>query len=156
MDTIIFFIVIFNIILDLVNFCQSAVDHMSVFHYYNGDSVLQMSHNTGTGSSLPGNSGIPNSGGNPGGQPGNTEGFGGYNTNRQIINDDGNWSNTIRNLFIYGTGGLRFLLTRNGPPSQRIFIIGGTLVVDSLGRIVQNLINDPNYVLAQSTAWRMV
>lgn len=65
--------IIINIIWDLVNFCQSLVDHMAILNY--GDSLLHMSTGTGTGSgyNLQGNSGIPNgssNGGNPGGLPG--------------------------------------------------------------------------------------
>lgn len=161
MDYLLFFAVIISLILDLVCFCQLVVDHMSFFSY--GDSVLQMSsNNTGTG--LPGNSGIPNSnGGNPGGLPGgppggNPEGFGGYNTNRQITHNDDSWSNTIRTIFVYGTGSARwyFNLTRGGTPIQRLMIIGGTLVTDGVGRIIQHAVNDPNYILANATNWRSI
>jgi len=57
LDSILFLIVIIKINLDLVNFCHSVVDHMSVFNYCTGDHLLQMSsNNSGTGSGLPGNS----------------------------------------------------------------------------------------------------
>jgi hypothetical protein len=124
---------------------------MSVFQFCNEDAFLQMSNNN-PGSNLPGNSGIPNSnGGNPSGLPGgnnNPTPFGTYNTNTTIIHNDDSWSNTVRSIFIYGTGAIRFHLVRNGPPSPRILIIGGTLAVDTIGRIVQNSINDPNFILA--------
>ncbi len=44
-------------------------------------------------------------------------------TNTTIIHDDGSWSNTIRSLFIYGTGIYRIHLVRGGTPGQRVFII---------------------------------
>jgi len=124
---------------------------MSVFQYCNEDAFLQMSSNN-SGSNFSGNSGIPNSnGGNPGGLPGgnnNPSPFGTYPTNTTIIHNDDSWSNTVRSIFIYGTGALRFHIIRNGTPSQRILLIGGTLAADTAGRIVKNVLNDPNYLLA--------
>lgn len=157
LDRILFGLVIFNIIFNIVNFCSSIVDHMSVFHFCNEDSFLHMSANN-SGSNLSGisGSGTPNSGGdNPGGLPGgssNPESFGGYHTNRQIIiHEDGSWSNTIRSIVIYGTGAIRLHLLRNGPASQRFIVLGGVLIADGAGRLIQNVINDPNYVLAHVT-----
>ena len=104
-------------ILDLVSFCRLVVDHMSIFYYGSLENILQMSNNV---SGFPGNTEFPgnsdflnNTGGNPQGSPGgNSSGLGAFNTNnttnRQIIHDDGSWSNTIRSLFAYGTGGARF------------------------------------------------
>jgi hypothetical protein len=112
LDYILFCAVIFVLILDLLNFCHLVVDHMSVLTHSSGDSILQMS-SSNPGSGLPGNQGFPgnsvnpnNMGGSPGGFPGgpNTS----HNKNIKIIHDDGNWSNTIRSIFVYGTGGLRF------------------------------------------------
>jgi hypothetical protein len=160
LDRIIFLAVIIKIILDLVYLCQCIVDHMTVLNFCDVDALLQMSTNNtgagsnlGTGANLNGNSGMPcGNGGNPGGLPGgNPEPFGNYNTNRQIINDDGSWSNTIRTLFIYGTGAVRLHLLRNGPPTQRFIVIGGALIADGVGRVIQNIVNDPNYVGAHAT-----
>ena len=132
---------------------------MSVFQFCNEDYFLKMSGNN-PGSNLTGNSGIPENGGsNPGGLPGgssNSGPFGGYHTNRQIVHEDGSWSDTIRSIFIYGTGAIRFHLLRNGPPSQRIFILGGALIADGTSRFIQNAVNDPNYVLAHVTNWRAI
>jgi len=165
-DVALFLLIIMHMILDLTNFCQSIVDHMTMFQY--GDSNLYMSGNPGTGnvagtsggagSNLQGNSGIPNgSGGNPGGLPGGTEGFGSYNTERRIIHNDGSWSNTIRNVFIYGSGGMRLWLTRQGgTPVQRFIVIAGTLVADGVGRGIQNAVNDPNYLLANYRTFRTI
>ena len=163
LDYLLFFSVIVFLILDLVSCCCSIVEKMSMITDTSGANILQMS-SSNTGSGLPSDSGMPNStGGNPGGNPGgnsggNPEGFGSYNTNRQIVHDDGNWSNTIRNLFVYGTGGARFLvnLSRGGTPTQRLFIIGTTLVTDGVGRIIQNTLNDPNYVLANVRNWQTI
>jgi hypothetical protein len=114
LDVLLFLVIIISLILDLVYFCQSVVDHMTSFNY--GDCALQMSSSTGTGtgtgggSNLQGNSGFQNgsggNGGNPGGLPGgNNEGIGSYTTERRIVHEDSSWSNTIRTLFINGSGG---------------------------------------------------
>ena len=56
------------------------------------------------------------------------------------------------------TGGARFWvnLSRGGSPAQRFFIIGSTLFADGAGRAIQNIINDPNYVLANLTSWQTI
>jgi len=76
-----------------------------------------------------------------------------HTTNTQIIHDDGSWSNTIRSLFIYGSGGYRLYLTRGGSPSSRFVITGGTIIADNLGRVVTNAINDPSYITNHLNAW---
>src|ERR1700726_69899 len=49
------------------------------------------------------------------------------NTTSQVIHNDGSISNSIRSLFIYGSGALRLHLTRvSGSPGTRAFIIGTT------------------------------
>lgn len=75
-----------------------------------------------------------------------------------MIPDDGSWSNTLRSLFVYGTGGARFWvnLSRSGTPTQIFVIIGSTLMAYGLSRAIQNVINDPNYVLANVTNWRTI
>jgi len=169
-DFALFLIIIMHLIMDITNLCQSIVDHMTMFQ--NGDGSLYMSGNpgadgasgssSGAGSNLQGNSGIPNgSGGNPGpgGLPGgNTDSFGSYNTERRIVHDDGTWSNTIRSLFVYGSGGFRLWLIRNnsGTPVQRAFVIGGSILVDTFGRALQNTVNDPNSVLANIRTWQAI
>ena len=70
-----------------------------------------------------------------------------------IIHDDGGWSNSIRTMFIYGTGALRLQLARGGTPASRIFIIGSTLATDAVSKIVNNTINDPIYVINHSRSW---
>jgi hypothetical protein len=138
---------------------------MTSFNY--GDCALQMSSSTGTGtgtgggSNLQGNSGFQNgsggNGGNPGGLPGgNNEGIGSYTTERRIVHEDSSWSNTIRTLFINGSGGWRLMLSRNGTPAQRVVIIGSSLIVDAFGRVIQNVVNDPNYAAAQHRAWLII
>ena len=78
-----------------------------------------------------------NGGGNPGGFPGSN--ITTHNTNVQITRPDGTWSDTIRSLFVYGTGGARFWvnLSRGGTPAQRGFIIGSTIVAESVGHIIK-------------------
>nr|YP_009653005.1 hypothetical protein [Laccaria amethystina]QCG70063.1 hypothetical protein [Laccaria amethystina] len=77
-------------------------------------------------------------------------------TTTQIIHNDGSWSNAIRSLFIYGTGGYRLYLTRSGStPGSRFMIVGGSIFVDNVGRFLANSINDPNYIRNYVNAWRI-
>ena len=67
--------------------------------------------------------------------------------NTQIIHDDGSWSNAIRSLFIYGSGGFRLWLQRGGAgPGSRFVIVGTTLAADTISRVITNAVNDPNYI----------
>jgi hypothetical protein len=67
-------------------------------------------------------------------------------TTTQIIHNDGSWSHAIRSLFIYGSGGYRLYLTRNGSVGSRFAIVGGSIIADNVGRFLANSINDPNYL----------
>ena len=72
-------------------------------------------------------------------------------TNVQIIHNDGGWSNSIRSIFIYGTGVLRLsLLKSGGSPTSRAFVIGSTLAAEAASKVLQNAINDPKYVKSHS------
>lgn len=113
---------------------------------------------------FPGNSDFLNNtgaGGNPQGSR-CSSGFGAFNTNyttnRQIVHDDGSWSNAIRSLFVYGTGGARFWFnfSRGGSPVQRFFIIGSTLAAYGFSRLLQNSINDPSFVIQHAENWRAI
>jgi hypothetical protein len=69
------------------------------------------------------------------------------NTTTQVIHNDGSISNSIRSLFIYGSGALRLHLTRvSGSPGTRAFIIGSTIGADFASKFLNYTINDPNYV----------
>jgi hypothetical protein len=74
-------------------------------------------------------------------------------TTTQIIHDDGSWSNAIRSLFIYGSGGYRLYLTRGGSPGSRFVITGSTIIADNISRIITNAINDPNYINNHLSSW---
>lgn len=75
-------------------------------------------------------------------------------THTQIIHDDGSWSNAIRSLIIYSSGGYRLWLQRGGgTPGSRFVIVGSTLAADSLSRVVTNAINDPNYINNHLRSW---
>ena len=130
-----------------------VLDHLTVFKILTFYLLLHLSNNNQeTGSNLPGNRGIPNSNGvNP--TPampssGNSEGFGVYNINRNKIQQDGTLSDTIISLIVCGTVGLRIKLARTGSLIKIFLIIGITIAVDSLGRVAQNIINDPNYIFS--------
>nr|YP_009653027.1 hypothetical protein [Laccaria bicolor]QCG70085.1 hypothetical protein [Laccaria bicolor] len=75
-------------------------------------------------------------------------------TTTQIIHNDGSWSNAIRSLFIYGTGGYRLYLTRTGSPGSRFMIVGSSMLADNIGRFLANSVNDPNYLVNHLNAWR--
>lgn len=76
-----------------------------------------------------------------------------HTTNTQIIHDDGSWSNAIRSLFIYGSGGYRLYLSRGGTPGSRFVITGGTILADNISRVITNAINDPTYITNHLNAW---
>jgi hypothetical protein len=69
-----------------------------------------------------------------------------HNTNVNVVHDDGNWSNAIRSLFIYGTGAFRLSLIKGGNPASRAFVIGTTVASDLISKALTNTINDPSYV----------
>jgi hypothetical protein len=75
-------------------------------------------------------------------------------TTTQIIHNDGSWSHAIRSLFIYGSGGYRLYLTRNGSVGSRFAIVGGSIIADNVGRFLANSINDPNYLANYVNSWR--
>lgn len=149
----------------LVGICASLVDCLSVFplHYGFDDSLFLMS-NRGTpdnyGFITPGSPNTPCGPGTPG-TPGG--GFppgipGTHHTNTQIIHDDGSWSNGIRNLFIYGTGGYRMIMNarRGGTPAQQLFIISTTILAESTSRVLINSLNDPTYLRAHISNIRAI
>jgi hypothetical protein len=144
----IFIFVTYYIIVAIVGVVVSMVDSLSILPYVPEDCLLQMSNPDNYG--ITGNSGTPNTpGATPGGTPGGTPGLpGSHNTTVQIIHDDGNWSNAIRSIFIYGTGGARMgmNLTRGGGPTQRAFIMGSTFIADAASRFMLNALNDPSFV----------
>ena len=77
--------------------------------------------------------------------------------NTTIIHNDGNWSNGIRSLLIYSTGGLRLALLRGGgTPGSRAFVIATTIAGDAASKVLNNTINDPNYVKNYYVSWRSV
>jgi len=81
----------------------------------------------------------------------------GHSTNVQVIHDDGNWSNGIRSLFIYGTGALRIsLLKGGGTPTSRAFVIVSTIGADTLSKLFTNVINDPKYVRSHVENWKTI
>ena len=76
------------------------------------------------------------------------------NTNTTIIHDDGSWSNGIRSIIIYGVGAFRLSLLRSGgTPAQRTFVVVSTIVGEATTKIINNTINDPNYLKNQYKSW---
>ena len=129
LDSFLLTIVIFTLLGDFIYLMSSIVNYLIDFYSINGlDLIHNMSDN---------NSNVNNT------------------TNTTIIQDDGSWSNGIKSLFIYGSGGYRLaLLKGGGTPGARAFVITSTILGDALSRVLTNTINDPNYVKNHSTSWR--
>lgn len=80
-----------------------------------------------------------------------------HSTNVTIVHNDGTWSNSIRQIFIYGTGALRLtLLKSGGTPITRSFVIASTLAVDVATRALTNSLNDPTYVRNHVNNWKQI
>jgi len=79
-----------------------------------------------------------------------------HSTDVRVVHDDGNWSNTIKSLFIYGTGALRLQLARGGTPASRTFIIVSTIATDAAAKFVNNTINDPTFVRSHIENWSAI
>lgn len=148
LDYIIFGLVLSFLIFDIIRNILFLLDNFSVYNY--SDSITHMSN---PGSGYPG-SGYPGSGypNNPASNPA------AYSTQVTIIHDDGSWSNAIRSLFVYGSGGLRLFLnvSKGGTPGGRAFVIGTTIAADSVTKVLNNTINDPNYVREHYNSWRSI
>lgn len=79
-----------------------------------------------------------------------------HNTDVRVIHDDGSWANSIKSLFIFGTGALRLHLARGGTPASRTFIIASTIATDALSKFITNTINDPAYVRSHFENWSAI
>nr|WVH38304.1 hypothetical protein [Trametes meyenii] len=78
------------------------------------------------------------------------------NATTTIIQNDGSWSNSIRTLFIYGTGAYRFHLINNtGTPGSRFFVIASTVAGDTISKVVNNIINE-SYVINPFVNWKAI
>ena len=74
-----------------------------------------------------------------------------------IINYDNTWATTIRTLFIYGTAGMIICLKRGNTTAFRKVTTGvGALFADSASKVVEHSINDPSYLRAHYTNWKMI
>jgi hypothetical protein len=121
LDSFLLTIVIFTLLGDFIYIMTSIVNYLIDFYSING---LDLIHNmSDTNSNVNGS---------------NT-------TNTSIIHDDGSWSNVIKSIFIYGSGGYRLSLLK-GDPGSRSFVIGITILGAALSREITNTINDPNSV----------
>jgi hypothetical protein len=80
-----------------------------------------------------------------------------HTTNVQVIHDDGSWSNGIRSLFIYGTGALRISMMKGyGTPASRAFVVAGAIGTEALAKLLNNTINDPDYIKAHASSWKTI
>jgi len=124
-DLILLVLVISFFIHDLWSILFSIIDRLFALDFM--DSLCNMSSNASTSSVSTASSAT-------------------NETKTIIIHDSGNISNSIRSLFIYGTGALRWQLARSGSPGSRAFVIVTTIGGDMVSRAVQNAINDPSYI----------
>jgi hypothetical protein len=79
-----------------------------------------------------------------------------HSTDVRVIHDDGSGANSIKSLFIYGSGALRLHLARSGTPATLTFIIASTIARDALAKFVNNTINDPAYVRSHFENWSAI
>lgn len=73
-------------------------------------------------------------------------------TTTYIYNSNDSWANAIRSIFIYGIAASRFNLAST--PRARTFIVVGSLVLDSMMRVLSKIINNPNYIVELVQNWR--
>nr|YP_010146928.1 hypothetical protein K4014_mgp39 [Cyclocybe aegerita]QQP21437.1 hypothetical protein [Cyclocybe aegerita] len=79
-----------------------------------------------------------------------------HTTNVKIL-PNGTWSDTIRSIFIYGTGSLRLAhLVKSGGAGSKTFIVTTTILSDAGSQILSNAINDPNYILNHYKSWKEI
>lgn len=80
-----------------------------------------------------------------------------HNTTVQITHTEAGWSNSIRQIFVYGTGVFRLSLLRaGGSPGQRTFVIATTLASEAASKAINNAINDPSYVKNHIDNWKQI
>lgn len=136
-DLIIFFLVMAYLINDFMSCFVSCIN--TFYDYFNLDSISSLVSNVNsTEGSAVSTYVVQESS---------------HTTQVRFIHDDGNWSNGIRSLFIYGTGALRLHLIRGGTPASRTLIIASTLATDAVTKVIANTINDPAFVKSHFTNW---
>ena len=134
-DYLLLIILIFVFVNDIINIIAHIVNHLFDLINLNYNDYIKYMVDTNTTSTTVNTT--------------NTN-----TTTTQIIHNDGSWSNTIRSLFIYSTGAIRWNLVRNGTPGSKTFIVTGTVVLDALGKVLNNTINDPTYVKNHYLSWK--
>ena len=75
--------------------------------------------------------------------------------NRNIIINNGTWSDTIRTLFIYGAAGAKIQFSRAPGGRHSLFVGIGAIAADMLSRISSNIINDPSYIRQHVMNWKL-
>ena len=91
-DFILLVFVIVCLLEDIVRIIYSLINHFNLLRLIDFKDIFLNMENTSTG-----NQEITS-----------------HSTNVSLIHNDGNWSNTIRSLFIYGSGVLRYTAVRSG------------------------------------------
>lgn len=66
----------------------------------------------------------------------------------------GSWPDTVRTIFIYGTGALRYVAKKT--PSGRIAVTAGTIAMDFGSQITKRVIDDPTWFTQHLSSWKMI
>ena len=78
-------------------------------------------------------------------------------TTRSIVMENGTWSSGIRTILIYTSGILQMEARRaKGLPTRRFGIMASCLALDTVAKVFENAINDPNYVLDHHRNWKLM
>nr|UEV87083.1 hypothetical protein [Grifola frondosa] len=78
-------------------------------------------------------------------------------TTRNIVMSNGTWSSTVRSIFIYSTAAIHMHVTRApGKGFSKISTGLGAFAIDTGGKIIENIINDPSYIRDHVKNWRLI
>lgn len=72
----------------------------------------------------------------------------------KVIHQDGNWSDSIRALFIYGSAYTRIHLQATSNP-RKFGIAAGAVIAESAAKFLTNAINDPTYIKDHVNNWKL-
>lgn len=72
----------------------------------------------------------------------------------KVIHQDGNWSDSIRSLFIYGSAAARIHLQATSNP-RKFGIAAGAVIAESVAKFLTNAINGPTYIKDHVHNWKL-
>ena len=81
----------------------------------------------------------------------------GNNTNRNVILSNDTWAGTIRSIFIYSSAALQIHVKRaGGGPFKKMAIGVGAVIADQTSKLLENCVNDPNYLKDYTSSIKMM